>query len=461
MKQVIIPAAFTPSAGTISFSNVTGFVPARLLAIINSTARAVIYDPTTVGIGITSIAGSVLTLQANISAQGATDRVIAFYDDGQEGATAANQPSLNADGGALAHITNFPATQTITGVVTTNDGGAAITGATMPTGGSGLAGWLSAIWTKLSGTLAVSWTGSPNVTVANSSMAVTGTFYPSTQPVSAASLPLPTGAATAASQPSLNADGGALAHITNFPSTQTITGVVTTNDGGAAITGATMPTGGSGLAGWLSAIWTKLSGTLAVSWTGSPNVTVANSSMAVTGTFYPATQPVSAASLPLPTGAATAANQPALNADGGALAHITNFPASQAVSGAVSITNLPSTQAVSWSGQTVGVSSLPSLPAGANVIGSVNVANFPSSQSVSDLQSAPFSGAVAMTAGTTYAAQRSLGVLCTSSGNVQMQLSDGSSLALPVTGGWQTFPFAVVQIVAAGTTATATYFNLK
>ena len=42
-----------------------------------------------------------------------------------------------------------------------------------------------------------------------------------------------------------------------------------------------------------------------------------------------------------------------------------------------------------------------------------------------------------------------------------MQLSDGSSLALPVTGGWQTFPFAVVQIVAAGTTATATYFNLK
>ncbi len=46
------------------------------------------------------------------------------------------------------------------------------------------------------------------------------------------------------------------------------------------------------------------------------------------------TQPVSAASLPLPTGAATAANQPNLNGDGGALAHVTNFPATQPVSAA-------------------------------------------------------------------------------------------------------------------------------
>jgi hypothetical protein len=47
-----------------------------------------------------------------------------------------------------------------------------------------------------------------------------------------------------------------------------------------------------------------------------------------------ATFPVSAASLPLPAGAATAANQPALNADGGALAHVTNFPPTWAVSDA-------------------------------------------------------------------------------------------------------------------------------
>ena len=47
---------------------------------------------------------------------------------------------------------------------------------------------------------------------------------------------------------------------------------------GSAITGASLPTGGVGLTGWLSAIWSKLSGTLAVS-----------------GTFWQATQPISGA----------------------------------------------------------------------------------------------------------------------------------------------------------------------
>lgn len=78
-----------------------------------------------------------------------------------------------------------------------------------------------------------------------------------------------------------------------------------------------------------------------------------------------------------------------------------------------------------------------------------------------DVNGSPFQGAVAMTVGTTYAAQRSLGVVCTVAGNVTFQLADGSTLTLPAAVGWQTFPFAVTQIVAAGTTATATYFNLK
>ena len=85
------------------------------------------------------------------------------------------------------------------------DSGAAITGASIPAGGVGLTGWLSAIWSKLSGTLAVS----------------------------AASLPLPTGAA---------ADG--------------------TDNGGVS-----QPSGGTGIRGWLSAIYTKLMASVAV--TGS------------------------------------------------------------------------------------------------------------------------------------------------------------------------------------------------
>jgi len=50
---------------------------------------------------------------------------------------------------------------------------------------------------------------------------------------------------------------------------------------GADGTGITPPTGGLGIRGWLSGIYSKLSGTIAVS-----------------GTFWPATQPVSLTSLP-------------------------------------------------------------------------------------------------------------------------------------------------------------------
>jgi hypothetical protein len=55
---------------------------------------------------------------------------------------------------------------------------------------------------------------------------------------------------------------------------------------------------------------TNVGGTWTAIASGNPlPVTVENSTIAVTGTFYQSTQPVSAAALPLPTGAATAANQ--------------------------------------------------------------------------------------------------------------------------------------------------------
>ena len=99
------------------------------------------------------------------------------------GALAANQPALNADGGALAHVTNFPATQ----------------------------------------------------------------------PVSAASLPLPAGAAVSALQPALNADGGALAHVTNFPATQPVSAAALPLPANAAQeTGGNLATIAAALAGALT-----------------------------------------------------------------------------------------------------------------------------------------------------------------------------------------------------------------
>lgn len=131
------------------------------------------------------------------------------------------------------------------------------TGIAQPTGGVGIRGWLSGIYKALTGTLTTAITGT---------VAVTGAFFQATQPISAANLPLPAGAAQ---------DG---------------------TDG----TGIAQPTGGIGIRGWLSGIYKAVTGTITTAISGT---------VAVTGTFFQATQPVSATALPLPTGAATSANQ--------------------------------------------------------------------------------------------------------------------------------------------------------
>lgn len=102
-------------------------------------------------------------------------------------------------------------------------------------------------------------------------------------------------------------------------------------------------------------------------------------------------------------------------------------------------------------------------PAGSAIIGKVGIDQTTPgvTNAVSDTQSAPFQGAVAMVVGTAQTAQRSVGILATAAGNVAMTLADASTITLPVYIGWQTFPFAATAINSSGTTATATYFNLK
>ena len=76
-----------------------------------------------------------------------------------------------------------------------------------------------------------------------------------------------------------------------------------------------------------------------------------------------------------------------------------------------------------------------------------------------DNNSAAFSDWPTVAVGATITGARSLGAICTVSGVVTVQSANGSTLAWPVTPGWQTLPFAVVQITAS--TATCTFFNLK
>jgi hypothetical protein len=248
-----------------------------------------------------------------------------------------NQPALNGDGGALAHVTNFPQTQPVSATSLPLPTGAAAdgtdgTGITPPAGAVGIRGWLSGIYKAVTGTLSISASALPLPTGAAADATLTG----GSQKTQVTVLPaLPAGA---------NAIGSV--SVSNLPATQAVSATALPLPSGAAAdgvdaTGITAPSGGSGIRGWLSGIYGKLAGTLTVGGTVAVSGTVP-----VSGTFYQTTQPVSASALPLPSGAATDA----------------------------SLTN---------GNQKTQVTSLPALPAGANAIGSVSVSNLPATQAVS------------------------------------------------------------------------------
>lgn len=96
---------------------------------------------------------------------------------------------------------------------------------------------------------------------------VSGTFFPDTQPISATALPLPDGAATSANQSTI------IGHLDGLEGL--LAGTLTVNTGLTPLTDAQLRA----------------------------------TAVPVSGTFWQATQPISAISLPLPGGAATSANQ--------------------------------------------------------------------------------------------------------------------------------------------------------
>lgn len=118
-----------------------------------------------------------------------------------------------------------------------------------------------------------------------SAVPVSGTFYQATQPVSAASLPLPSGAST----------------LTEQQSQTTLLGTIDTDTG--AIASAASSIDGK--------TPTLVSGRVPVDPSGV--------TQPVSGTFWQATQPVSAASLPLPSGAATETTLAAVEVDTSAI----------------------------------------------------------------------------------------------------------------------------------------------
>lgn len=174
-------------------------------------------------------------------------------------------------------------------------------------------------------------------------------------PVSAAALPLPAGAATAANQTTGNTSLAAIANalagtlgiagsvtVTNLPGTQAVSVASLPLPTGAA-TAALQGTGNTTLASILTALGSPLQ--------AGGSVSVSN---------FPATQAISAASLPLPTGAATAANQTSGNATLTAISG--QLPATLGQKAMAS--SLPVTLASDQSALPITAASLP-LPTGA------------------------------------------------------------------------------------------------
>jgi hypothetical protein len=225
-------------------------------------------------------------------------------------------------------------------------------------------------------------------------------------PVSASALPLPSGASTSALQSTIDASinnllkpANTLAAVTTVG---TITNVVHVDDNSGSITvdasSLPLPTGAS-----TSALQTTGNTSLGNIDTKIPsNLTVTSTRLLVDGSGV--TQPISASSLPLPTGAATAAGLTTINSTlgspfqaGGSIGN-TSFAATQATAanlnatvvgtgtfatqistalptgsntiGAISNTSFAATQSGTWN---IGsITTLPSLVAGTATIGNVN-----------------------------------------------------------------------------------------
>jgi hypothetical protein len=161
--------------------------------------------------------------------------------------------------------------------------------------------------------------------VSGSALPVDGSAH--TQPVSAVSLPLPTGAATAAKQDTANtslaAIADALAGTIAVSGALSVAGGLTNTELRASavpvsLASLPLPSGAATSAkqAALGTAGTPSSDVLTVQGATSMTALKVDGSAVtqpVSGTFWQATQPVSAAALPLPSGAATASNQTTAN----------------------------------------------------------------------------------------------------------------------------------------------------
>lgn len=272
--------------------------------------------------------------------------------------TDANVVSVSA-GGALK-VDNSGVTQPVSGTVTITPSGTQAISATalpLPTGAS------TAAKQPALGTAGTASTDVLTVQGIASMTALKVDASATTQPVSAAALPLPALAATSTKQSDgtqktqvVDGSGNVIGATSNALDVNIKSGA----SSGAVAQGSTT----SGQTGGLTqAAVTTSAPTYTTAQTSPLSLTTAGG-LRVDGSGT--TQPISASALPLPTGAATAAKQPALGTAGSASADVIS------IQGVASMTALK----VDGSGVTQPVSgtvTVNALPAGTNLIGKVGI----------------------------------------------------------------------------------------
>jgi hypothetical protein len=269
-----------------------------------------------------------------------------------------------------------------------------------------------------------------------------------------------------AKQPMLNGDGGAPAHVTNFPSTQGVnlvsaiptpvatSGPITVQDTGSTTTVGAYnvsyytgtPTVGSVVAQAVSGIALArvqvagaFTGTLQIEASQDGGTTYRTSGGHVNGSVFTA-------------GTFTAPGS-AIVGIGGA----TNIRAraTTAMTGTATVT-------MAFSNDQTAVYVLGPVALKDNATGNQASINSSGQVAVNDPNSAAFGGAITVTPGTPFTAGRSIGFVCTTAGNITVTLSDASTMTFPivVSASLQTLPLAATNIALGGGTG-GTFWSLK
>lgn len=99
MKRYDIPMSFDPTTGLIDASNIDGFVPGRALAIVDSTARMMLYDIVTPGLGFASTSGQQMRVEVSTAGCNVDDALLIVWDDGfsAAGQSSTAVPTLTLD----------------------------------------------------------------------------------------------------------------------------------------------------------------------------------------------------------------------------------------------------------------------------------------------------------------------------------------------------------------------------